>query len=54
MKKNSRKAKTDVQVHSNLKEQENATATSLSSNLDEAVEKSLAKSSSDEARSTSR
>jgi hypothetical protein len=43
-----------VQCHSDIKEQESVTATNLSANLNEAVEKTLVKSSSDEAKSCPR
>jgi hypothetical protein len=43
-----------VESHSDKKEQESVKATDLSSNLNEAVEKSLVKSSSDEAQSSPR
>jgi len=52
MKKNSAKRKACVQAHSDNKEQQSHTATELSTNLNEAVEKSISKSSSDEVRST--
>jgi hypothetical protein len=53
MKKNSA-SQMIVRRHSDIKEQESVAATHLSANLNEAVEKSLVKSSSDEARSSPR
>jgi hypothetical protein len=50
--KSMRKAR--VEAHSAMKELENVTANNLSANLNEAVELSFAKSSSDEARSSPR
>jgi hypothetical protein len=43
-----------VKCHSDIKEQESVKAKDLSANLNEAVEKSLVKSSSDEAQSSPR
>jgi hypothetical protein len=54
MKKNITKRKARVNAHSAMKEKENVVAQDLSKDLDEAVEKSFAKSSSDEARSSPR
>jgi hypothetical protein len=54
MKMKSAKRKARIEAHSAMKEQECVAATNLSANLNEAVELSFAKSSSDEARSSPR
>ena len=54
MKTKATKDQAKVAMQSDEKEKEHATAMELSKNLNEAVEKSLVKSSSDEARSSPR
>lgn len=52
MNKNALKGKKKVAAQSDVKEKENCTAIDLSKNLNEAVEESLTKSSSDEVQSS--
>ncbi len=52
MKTDASKSQEKVAIQADKKEKENSTATELSKNLNEAVQKSLVKSSSDEAQSS--
>jgi hypothetical protein len=52
MKTDASKSQAKVAAQSDVKEKENCTATDLSKNLNEAVQKSLVKSSTDEVQSS--
>lgn len=54
MTKRSAKIRAKVHAHADIKEQEHSTAIDLSADLNEAVEKSIVKCSTDEAMSSPR